>query len=60
MVVNYLFCRLVESQFAQPVDGDGQQMKDGGRAAEDVAGGPHITEIGPKGPLHAYLKRKRN
>lgn len=30
-------------------------MQDGRRAAQHVAGGPHITKLGPQGPLMADL-----
>ena len=39
------------------VDGDGQQVEDGRRAAEHVGHGPHLAELGAERPLLADLKR---
>ena len=43
-----------------PVNCNGQKMKNGGRATEDVARGPHITEVVTESPLHADLKGQQN
>ncbi len=43
-----------------PVNCNGQKMKNGGRATEDVTRGPHITEVVTESPLHADLKRQQN
>ena len=31
-------------------------MQNGGRTAQDIAGSPHITELGAKGPFSTYLQ----
>ena len=38
-----------------PVQGDGEEVKDGGGAAEDVTGGPDVTEEGAEYPGTTYL-----
>ena len=43
-----------------PVNCNGQKMKNGGRATEDVTRGPHITEVVTESPLHADLKGEQN
>lgn len=34
-----------------PVNGDGDQVQDGGGAAENVARGPHVAQLGAQRPL---------
>ena len=41
-----------------PVQRDGQQVEDGGCAAEDVAAGPHVAQERPKYPALPDLQRK--
>ena len=38
-----------------PVQGDGEEMEDGGGTAEDVTGGPDVTEEGAEYPGTTYL-----
>ena len=38
-----------------PVQGDGEEVKDWGGAAEDVTGGPDVTEEGAEYPGTTYL-----
>ena len=38
-----------------PVQGDGDEVEYGGRAAEDVRGRPHVAELGTEGPPLADL-----
>ncbi len=52
-------CVSEETDFL-PVNCNGQKMKNGGRATEDVTRGPHITEVVTESPLHADLKRQQN
>ena len=40
-----------------PVQGDGEEVEDGGGAAEDVAGGPHVTQERPEDPGATYLNQ---
>ena len=42
----------------RPVEGDGEEVEDGGGAAEDVTGGPHVTEERTKYPGAADLKHR--
>ena len=39
----------------RPVEGDGEEVEDGGGAAEDVTGGPDVTEEGAEYPGTTYL-----
>ena len=39
----------------RPVEGNGQEVEDGGRAAEDVTGGPEVTEEGAHDPSPGHL-----
>ena len=41
-----------------PVQRDGQQVEDGGCAAEDVAAGPHVAQERPEHPALPDLQRK--
>ena len=41
-----------------PVEGDGEKMEYRGGAAEDVTGGPHVTEERTKDPGPADLKQR--
>ena len=41
----------------RPVEGDGEEVEDGGGAAEDVAGGPHVTQERPEDPGATYLNQ---
>ena len=38
-----------------PVEGYGQQVEDGSRAAEDVTGRPEVTQEGAHRPLLGHL-----
>ena len=41
----------------RPVEGDGEEVEDGGGAAEDVAGGPHVTQERAEDPGATYLNQ---
>ena len=41
-----------------PVQRDGEQVEDGGCAAEDVAAGPHVAQERPEHPALPDLQRK--
>ena len=40
--------------FSVPIPGDGHEVQNGGRTAQDITGSPHITELGAKGPFSTY------
>ncbi len=41
-----------------PINGYRNKVKNGGRAAEDIARSPHITELWPEGPGVTYLQEE--
>ena len=49
---------LTVCKFFLPVDGDGQEVQDGGGAAEDVAHGPHLAQLSAERPLRADLREQ--